>query len=442
MNYQDVINGMNLLKEDYSDKQQNTLFVSTFKKAIEKSKYYRDLIQSHGVYPSDISGIEDISKLPIIEVELFLNTPFVNDNEVVRFCQTSGSTGKPKIIPYTKNDIDNAVISQVRSFIFSGIKQYEKCLCVMAYGPWASGLICQSAGELIGLTIPAEVNLGVDYQLWALKHCLPDYMICLPSFLPYLEKICIDYNMDTTSLSLKKIFLVGEVFSDEFRQTFQKLFDVEIFNIYANTEFGLIATECSHGKLHIWDDMFYTETINPETGEYCKEGEIGELIITALQREAVPLIRYNTHDLVQVCEGTCDCGHTGTYFSEIKGRGDDVFTYAGGNVYPAGIEKAVTSVNGLSNIYKCIIQKVNNRDHFHFQIETRENFTQEKVENLKKVFFEELIKSNSLLKVIFLDYKLTAKPDIDILPPGGLGHKSGKVKKIIDMRIISSANLN
>ncbi|WP_445363804.1 phenylacetate--CoA ligase family protein [Microbulbifer sp. ANSA003] len=405
--------------------------------AFAKSNYYRELLEQNKVDIEAIQSYKDLQQLPIISSEIFLKpmpTVSMAFDDIIRYCHTSGSTGTPKHVPYTRKDINNAIILQARSFLFTGVEPSHKCLCAMTYGPWPSGMICHAAAEIFGLTIPADSFLGVDHQLQSLQRYQLDYMVCLPSLLPRLERHCLEKDISLASLNIRNIFIVGELFSEEFRSHYEILFNARLINMYANTELGLIASECQHHNLHVWEDFFHAEVIDPDTGEPCEDGATGELVITALQREALPLIRYNTHDLVEMHKGPCECGHPGAYLGPIKGRIDNMFTINGGNVYPIALEKAITAVAGLSSFYHCIIEKVDGHDHLAFEIEARESVDNRDKDHLSRQCYKNLTSSDVTLRMIFLGLEAASRITIEILQPGEISNKSGKVKKIIDRR--------
>ncbi|WP_143732097.1 phenylacetate--CoA ligase family protein [Microbulbifer sp. GL-2] len=405
--------------------------------AITKSNYYRELIDHNNIDIGVIQSCADLHLLPIISSEIFsesMSKVSMAFDDIVRYCHTSGSTGTTKRVPYTRKDIDNAVTSQARSYLFAGVEPFDKCLCAMTYGPWPSGMICHAASEIFGLTIPADSFLGLDHQLQSLQKDKLNYMVCLPSLLPRLEQHCLEKDISPESLNVRNIFMVGELFSEDFRSYYEKLFNSKLINMYANTEFGLVATECRHHNLHVWEDYFHAEVIDPDTGEPCEFGVTGELVITALQREALPLIRYNTHDLVEMHSGPCECGHPGTYLGPIQGRSDNMFTVNGANVYPIMLENTITGTTGLSSFYHCIIEKVDGYDHLTFKIEAREAVDKQGKIGLAQLFYSNLSGSDVTLRMIFLGLKSALRLNIEILQPGEISQKPGKVKKIIDRR--------
>ena len=417
---------------------RNALLARQLAMACKHSAYYRRLLSDGGIDAADIHTLADIGKLPVMDANLFLNIPealIPPAREVVRYCQTSGSTGEPKLVPYTRTDIDNAVMAQASCFLLSGVEQYHRGLCAMAYGPWASGLICQAAGELFGLTVPAEATLGIDYQLWAIRHYRPDYMVCFPSFLPRLEQTCAAQGIDPESLGIKTIFMAGEIFSGNFRRHYQSLFGSALVNMYANTEFGLMAFECRHGRLHFLGNFFHVEVLCPHTGVRCKYGETGELVITALQRQALPLIRYNTRDLAREYGDPCECGRPGQCISPIEGRSDNMFTYAGAIIYPSTIDDAVTAVEGLSSIYRCTVDRVQHRDRLYFQIEAGYRVSDEKKAAMRKALLTSLAEADPVFKRFVMECTdASDRLQISIVQPGVLSREGGKVHKIIDLR--------
>ncbi|WP_444937846.1 phenylacetate--CoA ligase family protein [Microbulbifer sp. JMSA002] len=420
-------------RQSLKDEQVRQLLRESF----EKSDYYRKLIINNNIDIEEIRNCEDLYKLPIISSEVFstsMSEVSMNYDNIVRYCHTSGSTGAPKRVPYTRKDIELAIISQARSYLLAGVEPFDKCLCAMTYGPWPSGMICHAASEIFGLTIPADSFLGIDHQLQSLQKDKLNYMVCLPSLLPRLERYCLEKNVLPASLSIRKIFVVGELFSETFRSYYEGVFNAKLINMYANTEFGLIASECQYHNLHVWEDFFHVEVIDPDTGKLCEDGVTGELVITALKREALPLIRYNTHDLAEMYKEPCECGQTGAYLGPIRGRRDNMFTINGGNIYPIVLENIVTAIPGLSSFYYCIIDKIDGHDQLLFKIEAKDNVDDQEKEYLAGEFYRELTSFDLTLRMIFLGLESASRLNIDILQPGIISQKSGKIKKIIDRR--------
>ncbi|MFA0813154.1 phenylacetate--CoA ligase family protein [Microbulbifer epialgicus] len=431
--FQNINSQSEIEQQVFKDNQIRRLL----REAFAKSNYYRELLEQNNIEIKTIQSCADLHQLPVISSEIFsksMSTVSMAFNDIIRYCHTSGSTGTPKRVPYTRRDIENAVTSQARSYLFAGVEPFDKCLCAMTYGPWPSGMICHAAGEIFGLTIPADSFLGIDHQLQSLQRDKLNYIVCLPSLLPRLERHCQEKDISPASLNVRNIFMVGELFSEDFRSHYEKLFNSKLINMYANTEFGLVASECQYHNLHVWEDFFHVEVIDPDTGEPCEDGVTGELVITALQREAFPLIRYNTHDLVEMHKGPCECGHPGTYLGPIKGRRDNMFTINGGNVYPIALENTITATPGLSSFYHCIIEKVDGHDHLTFKIEARDTVDEQGKEHLTQLFYSNLTGSDVTLRMIFLGLEATSRINIEILQPGEISKKSGKVKKIIDRR--------
>lgn len=368
--------------------------------------------------------------------DLVKKAPFlsVSEREVVRYCQTSGSTGEPKYIAYTKNDVDNAVKAQVRAYIFGGVNKFDRSLSVTAYGPWPSGLICQAAGEIIGLTIPAEAKLGIDWQLKAIQRFRPNYMTCIPSFLHSLERGCKERKIQPHNLGLNLIFVVGECLSASDRKHFENEFQVNIRSMYASTEFGVVASECPAGQLHVWADLFDVEIINPQTLEKCEPDEVGELVITALKKEAMPLVRYNTHDLTAIESKPCPCQSPLPVISAIQGRSDDMIVLSGGNIFPVHFEKAVSRVKELSSLFEVQVRKFSGLDQISISAETKKLQSVEIKQDLEKILLETLMEVDPIFPMLIKEWKTLAVPQIEILDPGTLPLGSGKKKKFFDLR--------
>ncbi|WP_252466357.1 phenylacetate--CoA ligase family protein [Microbulbifer okhotskensis] len=299
------------------------------------------------------------------------------------------------------------------------------------YYDLSSGMICHAASEIFGLTIPADSSLGIDYHIQSLQQGQLNYMVCLPSLLPRLERHCLEKDIPPESFNLRNIFVVGELFSENFCNHYENVFNSRLVNMYASTELGLVASECHHHNLHVWEDFFHTEVIDSDTAEPCEDGATGELVITALQREALPLIRYNTQDLVEMHKSPCECGHPGTYLSSIKGRRDNMFTINGGNIYPIALENIITAIDGFSSFCRCIIEKIDAHDCLTFKVETRDDIDEQEAKHLAQLLYSRLTSSDITLRLIFRGLESASRLDIQILQPGAISLKSGKIKNNI-----------
>ena len=396
---------------------------------------YRKMLDNLNLKPGDINTLNDIKKLPIIDKHHIIdNHPFlsVHPHDIIRYYQTSGTTGQPKLIPYNVYDRDRAANLKARGFLLGGVKEYDKLLAVMAYGPWASGLMSQQAGEYIGLTIAGDAKLDTKWHVWAVQTHKPDYMVCLPAFLPRFCEVAKEQNVDPATLSLKRIFVCGDMSTEKFKNHFERAFNAEIRDLYCCTEFGCIAAECEKGKLHYWADDFYIEVIDPKTKKALETGKVGELVITGLSKEAIPLIRYNTHDLGFLSKEKCKCGREFPIMSHIFGRSDNMITISGANIFPIQIEAAISSVPEITNMYNFIVTQKDFKDQITLKVEVKHGV--EKSDTLKEKIIRALVEIAPEVDYVINQSKTAHMPEIILLNHGELFQGSLKMKKIFDER--------
>ena len=404
----------------------------------QNNEWYKKYLEEHNLDISRIKSLEDLSLIPILEKEHIINNfPFssVPEDKILRFYQTSGTTGNPKLIPYNRHDIDRSAQLKARGLIFGGVKKGDKGIIIMAYGPWASGLMSQQAGEYIGLTIAGDAKLAEDgeWHPWALKKYSPDYLISQPSFLVRLEEMCNKKGIEISESSMSHLFVCGDMSSKSFKKEFGKRYNSKIIDLYCCSEFGCISAECKSGNLHYWADELIIEIINPKTKERLPCGEIGEVVVSGFYKVTPPLIRYNTHDLSLLLDSKCECGKDIPAISQILGRGDSMVSIAGANVYPIQIEDAINKIPELTNIYRFNIVKENYKDKIILEVEVKKNHYKDS-QNLKRMVYNNIISIAPELNYVINQSLTASQPEIILLKEGNIPERKGKIKRIFDKR--------
>jgi len=398
-----------------------------------KVPFYKDRLDASGVKPSDIETLKDISKLPFTtRDDLRCNYPYgmlaVPKDHVVRLHTSSGTTGKPKAIFFSAKDINNSAQLIARCLVMTGMTRGDVLQNMMTYGLFTGAMIMHYGAEKLGvLVIPSgpgntdrQITLMQDFDTTAI-HITPSYALYLGAV---LQKRGIDPR---EGLKLKRAYLGAEPYSEETRRKLEDIFGIDVYNSYGLTEMNGpgVGFECTekHG-MHIWEDMFLMEIINPETGEEVPEGEVGEIVFTTLQRDAMPILRYRTRDLTSVMPGKCKCGRTHRRISRIIGRSDDMFILRGVNIFPQQIEQVLMSVKGVAENYQIVLESF---DEMDIKVEISRDLFDGNIEHLMelKTTITDKIRSAVLVK-----------PKVELVEPGTLPVSEGKATRVIDNRTI------
>ncbi|WP_051920708.1 phenylacetate--CoA ligase [Thermodesulfobacterium hydrogeniphilum] len=423
--------------ETLPEKELKKLQLERLKRVVEvvynKVPHYRKKFEEAGVKPSDIKTLEDIVKLPFTTKEdLFVDYPYgllaVPKEEVIRLHTSSGTTGKPKAIFFTKKDIDFGAELIARCLVMSGTTKGDVLQNSMTYGLFTGAFIMHYGAEKVGvMVIPAGPG-NTERQIELMKTFGTTCFHMTPSYALYVASVILEKGIDPRKdLKIKRAYLGAEPYSEETRKKIEDMLGIDVYNCYGLSEMGGpgVGFECVYKNgLHIWEDAFLAEIINPQTGEPVKEGEIGELILTSLNREAMPLIRYRTRDLTYFINEPCPCGRIHRRISRILGRSDDMFIVRGVNIFPQQIEAVLMSIKGVAQNYQIVLE---NYDEMIVKVEIDRDFFDGRVERLLKLR-EEIIEK--LRKTILV------RPKVELLEPGTLPVSEGKAKRVIDKRTL------
>lgn len=405
----------------------------TVQRAYKNIPFYRDTFSKLNIKPKDITSLKDIQKLPFTTREdLRENYPFgllaVEREQVVRLHTSSGTTGKPKAIFFTKKDIDQAAELIARCLTMTGIKKDDVLQNMMTYGLFTGALIMHYGAEKVGvLVIPAgpghtkrQIALMQDFKTTTL-HLTPSYAL-------YLADVMNNQGLNPKrDFFLRRAYLGAEPYSEETRKKIEKFFHIDVYNSYGLSEMNGpgVAFECAEKNgMHLWEDNFIMEIINPETGEELPEGEKGELVLTTLCREAMPILRYRTRDITMVIPGKCKCGRTHRRISRIIGRTDDMFIVRGVNIFPQQIEQVLMGVKGVAQNYQIILESY---DQMTVRVEISRDLFDGRIEHLMSLQSEITEKLRS---------EILVKPKVELLEPGTLPVSEGKATRVIDKRTL------
>ena len=355
---------------------QNEKIVKQVRYVWEHVPYYRKKMEEKGVRPDDVRSIEDMHKLPFLsKADLRKAYPYgllaVPLKDCVRIQSTSGTTGKRVIAFYTQADIDMWSECCARAIMAAGGTAEDVCQISYGYGLFTGGAGLDGGSHKVGcLTVPASSG-NTERQIMFIKDLNATILCCTPSYAAYLGESMKEMGLGPDDIPLKAGIFGAEAWSEEMRRSIEETLGIKAYDIYGLTELSGpgVSFECSeqHG-MHINEDHFLAEIINPDTGEVLPEGTQGELVFTSLDKQAFPLLRYRTRDICTLTREKCSCGRTHVRMAKPKGRTDDMLIIRGVNVFPSQIETVLLN-NGYAANYQIIVGRVNHTDTFEIKVE-------------------------------------------------------------------------
>ena len=429
--YQEEIERMPLEK---MKELQTEKLMKQVKRVWENVPYYRKKMEQKGVHPEDIKSLDDIDKLPFLsKADLREAYPYglmgKPLKECVRIQSTSGTTGKRVVAFYTQHDIDLWEDCCARAICAAGGTDEDVCQVSYGYGLFTGGPGLNGGSHKVGcLTIPTSSG-NTERQIMFINDLSATILCCTPSYAAYLAETMQEMGMSPDDIPLKAGIFGAEAWSEEMRHDIEKTLGIKAFDIYGLTELSGpgVSFECSEQKgMHINEDHFLAEIIDPDTEEVLPEGSEGELVFTALDKEAFPMIRYRTRDICRLSREKCSCGRTLIRMAKPKGRSDDMLIIRGVNVFPSQIETVLLN-NGYAANYQIIVDRVRNTDTLDVQVEmTPEMFT----DNIGE------IEARQKALVDGLKSMLGLKAKVSLLAPKSIQRSEGKAVRVIDKRKI------
>jgi phenylacetate-CoA ligase len=414
------------------EKLQLERLKTTFAFAV-RSPYYKQLFGKLNLTADSFGHIDDIRKIPFTTKEdLRSNYPYglvaLPLRDSIRLHSSSGTTGNPTVIFHSQHDIDSWSNLVARCLYSVGVRDTDVFQNTSGYGMFTGGLGFQYGAERLGcLTIPAaagnsrrQIKFMQDFGTTTV-HAIPSYAIRLADV---FEEMGLDPHRDTR---LKTLVIGAEPHTEEQRRRVEELLGVRAFNSFGMSEMSGpgVAFECEHQTgLHLWEDAFYLEIIDPDTLEPVPDGETGELVLTSLDRQAMPILRYRTRDLTRILPGDCPCGRVHRRIDRVKGRTDDMFIIKGCNIFPMQIEKILLQTPEVGNNYMITLDTVDHSDEMLIEVELKDLFTDDygRLENLAKS-----------LRHRIRDEVLVA-PRIKLAESGSLPQSEGKAVRVRDLR--------
>lgn len=389
-------------------------------------------MQELGIEPGDINGIEDINKLPYTtKDDLRDNYPFglfaVPQSEVVRIHASSGTTGKATIVGYTRKDIEIWQECVARVLAMADIRRNDKIQVAYGYGLFTGGLGVHYGAENLGATVVPMSTGNTKKLITMMMDFGVNAIACTPSYLLHIAETLEKENL-VDKIQLRSAICGAEPWTENMRKEIESRLHIKCHDIYGLSEImgPGVASDCDfHKGLHIWEDHFLPEIISPETLEPLADGELGELTITTLTKQALPLLRYRTKDLTSITYGKCDCGRTMARISRFKGRSDDMLIIRGVNVFPSQIESALLEISETSPHYMMIVDRVDNHDTLEVMVEVEERFFSDEIKQLEGL-------TKKIAHVIQQAIGLAVK--VKLVEPQTLERSEGKSKHVIDKR--------
>lgn len=413
---------------------QLTRLQKTVARCYNNSSFYKKKMDEAGVKPEDIRTLDDLRRLPFTnKTDLRDNYPFgmfsAPMEEIVRVHASSGTTGKPTTVGYTKNDIEAWSGCTARALACAGAGKNDVVQVSYGYGLFTGGLGLHYGVERLGATVLPISSGNTQRQIMLMQDFGTSIVACTPSYALMLGETMRDMGVDRSKLRLKAGVFGAEPWTEGMRKQIEELMGIDALDIYGLSEtMGPgVAIECREEKhgLHIWEDQFIVEILDPETCEPLPDGEVGELVITTINKEGIPTLRYRTHDLTCIIPEPCSCGRTHRRIARLKGRTDDMLIVRGVNVFPSQVETVLTRVDGVVPHYLIVVDRKNNSDTMEVQVELHPDALSDTVKNIESI-------RATLSKELQSYLGISAK--VRLLPPKELERSEGKAKRVIDKR--------
>jgi phenylacetate-CoA ligase len=414
-------------------KYQLQLLKEKVKFCYENTAFYKKKFKSAGITPEDIKTLEDIQKIPFtVKNDLRDNYPLgmvgVNLDELVEIHASSGTTGNPIIGAYTKSDMDAWQELMARSLYTTGVRKQDVTHIAYGYGLFTGGLGFHYGAQKIGTAIIPAGGGMTQRQIKLMKDLGTTVLCCTPSFAVYLAETMTKEGVNPRKDLKLRIGLFGaEPWSEKIRERIENELGIDAFDVYGLTELcgPGVSIECSeHDGLHIWEDHFLVETIDPKTGEVLPAGEQGELVFTSLTKTGLPILRYRTRDISLVKTDKCACGRTHSRMMRVRGRSDDMLIIRGVNVFPSQVEYVLMGFPELATQYQIILDRPAALDIFTIKVELTEKTVQTQVD-LNALKCRILEKVHNVIGL---------SPILELVKPGEIPRTEGKAKRVLDLR--------
>ncbi len=425
---------METMSRDEMTAVQSERLVAMVKHAYDNVPLYRQRFKESGVLPGDIKSIEDLYKLPFTTKDDLRDTyPFgmfaVPKEELIRIHASSGTTGKQTVVGYTRHDIDVWAESCARALVSIGGTRSDYVHVSYGYGLFTGGLGLHYGAEMLGATAIPVSSGNTKRQVQILQDYGSDIICCTPSYAMFIGETVRDMGIDPKTLKLRAGYFGAEAWTENMRREIEKILDIKAYDIYGLSEIAGpgVSFECKEQTgMHVNEDWFYPEIIDPETGKVLPDGQYGELVFTCIGKEALPLIRYRTRDISCLTRKKCSCGRTLVKMAKPKGRTDDMLIIRGINVFPSQVEHVLLSLNMDPN-YLIVVDRVGNLDTMEVQVEMTKGVISDTVKNIEAV-------EHKIAAALQSTLNISAK--VRLVEPKSLPRSEGKAIRVIDNRDI------
>jgi phenylacetate-CoA ligase len=427
-----VYNEVETANREELESLQTKRLQETVERVYENVPWYRNRLEDADITPEDVDSIEDVSTLPFTTKEHIRdNYPddlfAVPHEDLRRIHASSGTTGQPKIVAYTNDDLGVWKEVMARSLYAAGVRPDDIVQNGYGYGLFTGGLGFHDGVEELGACVIPTGGGNTSRQLQMLQDMGSDVLSCTPSYCLYLDERAADDGIDLSELPLERVVIGAEPFTDPMRNEIEEALGVTAIDVYGLSEIigPGVSIECEHAQegLHIWEDHFYPEVVDPETGEVLPEGEEGELVLTSLTKQAFPMLRYRTGDMTALDYDTCECGRTMVRMDNVRGRADDLLIVRGVNVYPSQIEEVMVDLVEVAPHYRIDLYREGNLDTLELTVEHAPDY-----DGVHEELADDI---DARLKEV-----LDVKPDeVEVVGPGVIERTEvGKVKRVYDHR--------
>lgn len=423
--------------EKLNRKQYEELQLERLKRTVERVyenvPFYRKKFDEIGVKPHHIKTLKDIRLLPFTtKDDLRENYPYglftVPLSKIVRIHASSGTTGKPTVVGYTKHDMEVWTEVVARIVTAAGVREDDIAQIAFGYGLFTGAFGLHQGLERVGATVIPISSGNTEKQLMVMQDFGATVLVCTPSYALYMDEVASELGIDKSKIKLRLGLFGAEASTVEMRREIEKK-----WGLFATENYGLseiigpgVSGECEYREgLHINEDHFYPEIINPDTGEVLEEGETGELVLTTITKEGMPLIRYRTRDITSLIYEPCKCGRTNVRMTSVKGRTDDMLIIRGVNVFPSQIESVLMGIEGIGPHYQLVVKKKGYLDDLEVHVELVDGKLLERYAELEKL-------ENKIKHRIFTVLGLNVK--VKLVEPKTLERTTGKAKRVIDLR--------
>ncbi|MDR1630310.1 MAG: phenylacetate--CoA ligase [Oscillospiraceae bacterium] len=413
---------------------QSKRLAEAVKRVYENVPFYKAKFDEHGISPGDIKSIDDITKLPFtVKQDLRDNYPYglfaVPKEDLVRIHASSGTTGKQTVVAYTKNDLDVWTDGTARALVAAGATKSDYVHVSYGYGLFTGGLGLHYGAERIGASVIPVSSGNTARQIQILQDFHSDIICCTPSYAMFIGETMKSMGISPDSLPLRAGIFGAEPWSENMRTEIEKALGIDAYDIYGLSEIAGpgVSYECyKKDGMHVCEDYFFPEIVDPDTLEPVPDGTYGELVFTCIGKEALPLIRYRTRDVAAITHETCECGRTLVRMTKPHGRTDDMLIIRGVNVFPSQVEHVILQF-GVEPNYQIFVDRKDNLDVMTVKIEISDGMFSDTVKDIETV--ERSIKS-ALLSM------LNVSANVQLVEPQSLPRSEGKAVRVVDNRKI------